>query len=335
MAVWATPLTKLAASFRTASGFCRVKESRAKGATILVYHGVVDRISDRYFDRYSIDVRTLRAHLGFLKRRRKVISLSTLLQALAQNHPVDDRWAVLTFDDALKSQLTVAADLLAAHQLPWALSIPAGLVGTNSTVWTYAFRLLVVRLWKDSRIRHPLVHGEYVACGSEGQRHVAADAISKILMHDVSDAQRAAYLIEAIAAVGADRLEEEIVRDRRFVMASWSSIRAAVQGGVEPCSHGYDHLPHNAQISSAGVRRELFDSRALLAEKLTVAPEAFVLPNGLATPRTFASMALAGYGACLTSNAGRVLSGADMMALPRFDGEYCLNVLRYHLINSH
>jgi len=335
MALWESPLTRFAASFRVATGVCNRRENHANGAAILVYHGVVHKIVDRSFDRYSIDVQTLAQHLNYFKRRRKVIPLSTLLHAIAHNEPIDRRWTILTFDDALESQVTVGAELLDSFgQLPWALSIPAGLIGSRNTVWTYSLRILIVRLWTAPQIAHPVVPGVYLNTSTEADRLIAADMVIRTLLHDASDAVRAGYIDRVVASVGRDRLETEIARDGRFLMATWEKIRAAMCAGVEACSHGCEHLPLNSHIGPGSIAREVEHSRRLIAEHLGIAPTVFVLPNGLSTATTSAALELGGYQACLTSNSGRVKAGAVPMSLPRFDAEYGLNILKWHLANS-
>lgn len=87
---------------------------------ILCYHGITQRIGSDPDDRSAIAVnRTLfLRHLRYLKQHYNVIGLREYLTARQNGNPLPPHSVILTFDDALRNFLTVAAPALNEFGLP-------------------------------------------------------------------------------------------------------------------------------------------------------------------------------------------------------------------------
>src|SRR6266404_3062424 len=91
-----------------------------KRVVFLCYHGVTKRRTRSSADPRGLHVnyRRFAAHLDFLQRHYKIISLSDYIRAHNDQRRLPPYSAVLTFDDGFRNFLTVAAPLLAARQIP-------------------------------------------------------------------------------------------------------------------------------------------------------------------------------------------------------------------------
>lgn len=299
-------------------------------AYVLAYHAVQRRVSDPALDRYALDVSTFRQHLRFLKKCRKPIRLSELVDALSNRRTLDPRWCVLTFDDALQSQTTIAAEELAGEGFPWALAVPAGSVESRQPVWTYALRLLLLEHWREPTIPHP-TSGDVVLPTGRSERAQAIDAIVRWLRDTASGEQRARYVDGLRATFGAARFDDCVAADGRFMPAQWSAIRALADGGVELLAHGFDHYPLNANLEPQFRHREIVDSKALIEQRTGMKVAGFVLPNGIADATVRSEIQQAGYAACLTSQAMAVTGETDRFSIGRLDADCPLEILRLQL----
>lgn len=331
MAIRSSLRTTVYSLVKTCFGMQSLQERRRSGPVVIVYHGVVTSIKDAILDKYSIDVATLRRHIQFFKTKRIVISVAELVDALAHRRPLDPRWLVLTFDDALRSQVTLAAEILSSNSLPWALSVPTGLVGSAATVWTYEVRFILMRLWNAMSITSPNNSNGVLATATPCERRVAADLIISQLLHHVDDVSRDSYLNQLRMLVGEDHVRSEIARDNRFVMADWDDIRKLRADGVAILSHGVLHRPQNSTLDDFTMWHEISASRSRLIAELQVPVDGFVFPNGLVDARSIPMLKDAGYKFAFTTNAQYLDKKNDTYSLPRFDGEYSLPVLRRHI----
>ena len=334
MAVRSSLRTTVYSLVQACLGLQSLRERRRSGPVVMVYHGVVTSIKDTILDQYSIDIDTLRRHIRFFKAKRIVISVAELVDAISERRPLDPRWLVLTFDDALRSQTTLAAEILCSHSVPWALSVPTGLVGSADTVWTYEVRFILMRLWKAKSIQFPNNSNGVLTTSTPHERRIAADLIINYLMHIVDDVSRDSYLNNLRMLVGEAHIRQEIARDNRFVMADWDDIRKLRSEGVAILSHGVLHRPQNSTLDDLTMSHEISASRDRLIAELQVPIDGFVFPNGLMDSRSIPMLKDAGYKFAFTTESRYLDHLSDTYSLPRFDGEYSLPVLRRHITSS-
>ncbi|MGA9773197.1 MAG: polysaccharide deacetylase family protein [Blastocatellia bacterium] len=87
---------------------------------ILCYHGVTRRTERIYHNPHGLHVRYNRfvAHLDYLQRHYRVISLNQYLAAKREGRQLPDYSVILTFDDGYRNFLTVIAPALAERKMP-------------------------------------------------------------------------------------------------------------------------------------------------------------------------------------------------------------------------
>lgn len=107
---------------------------------VLCYHGVTKRSSRHPEDRFGLHVREerFRAHLDYLRRHYRVISIRDYLQAREGQWQLPDYSAVITFDDGHRNFYTAAAALLEKHQMPAMMFLISNRIvanGSKSPAW--------------------------------------------------------------------------------------------------------------------------------------------------------------------------------------------------------
>ncbi len=221
------PIVRTAALLRSLTGLQRLRERKMKGAVIMVYHGVVNQLRNDPLDTYQITRTELAKHVRYLKSFTDVVSLPDLLSSLEENLKSKQRLSAITFDDALESQTSLAAEVMVEMQVPWSIAVPAGLVEKHQTVWTNLLRLIVRFLPCDSRAivgGKRLDHTMLADCGAGLVSH---------LMHHVSSHDRDMQMHDLLQSVGPpQRIEEEISADGRFKIASWTKLRQALTAAI-------------------------------------------------------------------------------------------------------
>jgi peptidoglycan/xylan/chitin deacetylase (PgdA/CDA1 family) len=296
-----------------------------------MYHGVVSRDRDRLLDQYAIDVQSFRSHLAFLRQRSEVVPLSRIIECVSSGAPVPRAWVAITLDDALASQVTTAAEALAAQGMPWALAAPAGLIETGRSVWTYEFRFLLLECWPEPTLPWPSEGRPDLPARSVTERREAVRAVLPHLF-EIPDDRRAAYLEQLIDRAGRAEFLRRLAEDGRFVLATWAQLRSMRDSGVEVLSHGWHHRPQNPSMRREALVEEIERSRALLGQRLGVSPAGFALPHGARAGATDEMITAAGYKFCLSSRPERVTGVDRLRDVPRFSAEYPLAVLRRNLV---
>lgn len=313
------------------AGQSRQKPWTRGGAAILMYHGIVPRKRDVVLDRYAINEETLRDHLRYLKRSRVPVALKTLVEAIRTEGRVDPRWIVVTLDDGLRSQTSRGAEILDSEGVPWSLCVPAGLVGSPRSIWSYELALLILECWEEDEIELP--GGEVVPVGGRHSREHALRTIRSRLQPSPGGRNPVTYVDGLRERFGPDRFEARLAEDGRFTLASWKEVRALHATGVTILAHGFHHLPHHDALDEDARKRETNAARERLVGDLGEC-SGFALPHGVRAAWTGDSLAEAGYGVNLTSRPGPVGPGADLLDLPRLDADMPLADLEQQLVAS-
>ncbi len=321
-----------AARARSLLGILARMERQARGAAILVYHGVVPEIVKPDVQEYGVDVATFREHLAFLKRRWQPVPLRQIVDALQSGAPIEPSWVAVTLDDGLENQTTLAAEVLRDHAIPWALSLPTAMIGSDRAIWSYELTFLLLDCWRGATAPTPPNLSGPLPTETYGQRLDALRAIKSSLIQRADPESRGRYLEALIDEFGRSEFSERLRSFGVFKMAGWDAIRTLASDGVEMIAHGHRHCPLNDMLDASQLALETRQPKDEIQARLGVVPSGFALPGGVSSRRVLQAVEEAGYGFCLTSATGRVTEQADVHNLPRVDAEYPLAVLRRHML---
>jgi peptidoglycan/xylan/chitin deacetylase (PgdA/CDA1 family) len=279
---------------------------------ILMFHGVEhEPLSPACW--HVLDVVSLRRQLEYTRRHFTVLPLDEALERMRAG-TLPNRAAVLTFDDGTRNLLTHAAPVLRELQLPAAVFLATGPMGSDETLWPDRLWLALANTsaaevdLTDAGLRvYPL--------GTDEDRSTAyTNAVLRL--KDFPNVERMERLNALITTLG----QAANTDPGPFRLLSWDEARAlAADGLVSLYPHTVTH-PILSQCSDEMVDREISDSCSAVERETGQAPAIFAYPNGRAQDfdeRAKAVLRRNGVRWALSTSYGFADSASDPLALPR------------------
>jgi peptidoglycan/xylan/chitin deacetylase (PgdA/CDA1 family) len=264
-------LLRLPVALWHAAGFAARRS--ASPARILMFHGTP-----------RSQARELERQLRYLARHFQIGKLDEVCEGKPGA-------IALTFDDGLRSNVTVAYPILKKLGIPATFFVCPKLVDERRWLWTHEARARLHRLG------------------------VQPDAIEQLMV------RVKAMDLDTRAAVER-RLEEETPdfaptpeEREAYELASWEELRALDPQVVAIGSHTMTH-PILSTLTHEQAQAEIRDSRAVLERRLGREVELFCYPNGAADENILA-LARSTYRIAVTVAPGVVRPGTDPLLLPR------------------
>ncbi len=113
-----------------------------KKCLVIMYHGITrEKWDPSVWTQLPEDI--FRRQLQFLKAHYNILSLSDFLSAMSSGQPFLERTALITFDDGLKNNYSVAFPLLKEYSVPATIFLSENLIGTKEFLWVDEFFLLL------------------------------------------------------------------------------------------------------------------------------------------------------------------------------------------------
>lgn len=252
------------------------------GALVLCYHNVVSRANGTptFGDPgLHLPLDRFTPQVQWLKDHYSVIPLRELVARLESGRSVRGL-AAITFDDGYAGALTIAWPLLRKLGLPATMFIVADAPGRGTAFW-----------WD-----HPVI--------------VQADA----------PATRTRRLL----TLGGDHrliMAQEDAADTTDIPpthlpSDWHILRRDAQAGLDLGAHTLTHRTLT-RLDDRDLRREIEESRDVIAEHTGVRPDSFSYPYGIWDPRVRDAVRRAGCSAAVTLDFGLNKPGTDPWALRR------------------
>lgn len=239
---------------------------------VVMYHGVTQ---NRYAPPVwtQLPVETFRAQIEFLASNYRVISLGTLLEAIRGERELPRRAALITFDDGLKNNRTVAFPLLKERGLPAAIFLSVDFIGTSRVFWFD--RLYLVMREAAGKIDLPLPDEEarrFLRAGQTGEAY----ALTAETLKRCGRVQREAIMKELSSAVP---VSEETWRED-FGLLDWSDVRTMQESGL--IDFGVHTATHRilTELGEHEWHEELHQPRLTIREEIGSEIRSFCYPNG-------------------------------------------------------
>lgn len=279
---------------------------------ILMFHGVEGEPLSPPCD-YVNDAVTLRRQLKYLRRHFRVLPLQEALERL-RDGTLPRRAAALTFDDGTRNLAVHAAPVLRDLQLPAAVFLATGPMGTGEALWPD-------RLWiAFAATTLPEIDLTPVGLGMRSLRHPddRNDTRNEVVQHfkQLPDAERIGWVQWLVAVLGP----EPDATGGPFELLSWDEARVLASDGlVSLYPHTVTH-PILACCADEKVEYEISESCRAVARETGCAPVVFAYPNG--GERDFDTRAKAvlrrnGIPWALSTIGGFADRDSDPLALPR------------------
>lgn len=266
-------IKNIAAAVLCAAGVPALARRRHRDAlAIVMFHGVEDApLSPPCW--HVSDVATFRRQLAYLREHFNVLALEEALAALAAG-TLPPRAVAITFDDGTRNLATHALPVLRELNLPAAVFLATGPIGTDETLWPDRLWLAIARTAAAEVDLAALGLGTLSLDGAAGRGRVYATAVEAL--KNLADTERVAVLDRLLAALG--------YRDDGdagpFRMLTWEQVRDMAG---DPLVTLYPHTvthPILARCDDDTVEREITDSCSALEREIGSTPTVFAYPNG-------------------------------------------------------
>ncbi|MFE1601704.1 polysaccharide deacetylase family protein [Methylobacterium sp. ID0610] len=227
-------------------------------------------------------------------------------------------FAVLTFDDGYRDNLEHARPVLRRHGAPWALFVTADYAAGTGRLWWVELERAIGRL---DRVRAPEIGLDLPARGA-AQKGAAFAQLYRLLRAGPEE-----RLLAVIARLSGEAGLDPTAITRELCLG-WDELRAlAEDADVTIGAHTLTH-PMLAKHGPETARREIAESRAVIAARLGRVPQHFSYPVGDPTsagPRDFALAAEAGFSTAVTTRPGHLFAehAGHLHALPRVSVNGC------------
>ena len=223
---------------------------------------------------------TLEAHLKYLTRHYKVISLREAVARISDGGRMPEGAAVITVDDGYRDFYEVAFPLFKQFEVPATLYVVTDFIGGKCWIWTDVARFIVTRSEKD---KIDLSIGERTIKrnldGLESRLSAAAEVNSELkkLPDDRKD-----EILTAIA--GSMSVTVPTLPPTNYAPLDWEKARELQANGIDIGSHTVSH-PILTNVDSPRLAAEIQTSKAEIKDKLQKEEVHFCYPNGNASER--------------------------------------------------
>lgn len=279
---------------------------------IVMFHGVEDRPLS--LPCWHVNgMQLYRRQLQYAREHFNVLPLEEALACLAAG-TLPPRALAITFDDGTRNLATHALPVLRELNLPAAVFLATGPIGTGATLWPDRLWLAIAGSDAAEVDLAALGLGTCSLDGSAKRGAVYAAAVEGL--KNLADAKRIAVLDQIMGRLG--------YRDGGdpgpFRMLSWDEAR---EMAADPLVTLYPHTvthPILSRCCDDKVEREIADSCAALERETGLAPTIFAYPNG--RPQDFDARAMdtlrrRGVRWGLSTAPGFADRRCDPLALPR------------------
>lgn len=244
----------------------------AGSPVVLLYHGVTTSSEGlAALDGKHVRIEQFRRQLELFRRRRRVVALGELLDALRTGADARGMLAI-TFDDGYLDNFTCAAPALADYRMPATFFLCSGFIGAARWMWgdrlEAALDAAPVGDYPSASL------GVTLSLGAPRSRLAVLRQIKQRLkrLHWREAEARAAEIAQALGFTGGDP-----TGIYRFM--SWDQARALAKQGFEIGAHTVNHALLS-RVPREEAEREIAESRERIAAEVGSCSPTFCYPNG-------------------------------------------------------
>lgn len=221
---------------------------------VLMYHGVEAGAASA--DHKHVSAAQFREQVRMLKGRRRVVPLTTLVDALLTQSNCRGMVA-LTFDDGYLNNVQCAAPILREHSMSATFFLTTGFIGAGRWAWT-------------DRI-------EYVVSAAPGLEEDRTELLRRMKTQLKELDWRVAE--QRVAEFAARCGVPEAPPHGRYRFMGWDDARALVSAGFEVGAHTINHAILS-RVPLANAAEEILDSVARIKAETGSCSRTFCYPNG-------------------------------------------------------
>lgn len=238
---------------------------------VIMYHGVTrKRHEDPIWTQLPLHL--FEAQIDFLHRYYHPVTLGQVLRSLHGRERLPERAVLLTFDDGLKNNYSVAWPILRAKKIPAVIFLTVDFIGGSAMLWPDELYLLIKGAWEQGvPVPNPLA----TCCSQAGtvwQRYVLLIETMK-RMKEGQRLEAMALLSRELPLPASDFAEE-------FALLNWEEVTTMHHHGL--IDYGVHTATHKilSRLSPVELKNEIVSPKKKLEEKLGHEIQAFCYPNG-------------------------------------------------------
>ncbi|MGB5160104.1 MAG: polysaccharide deacetylase family protein [Thermoanaerobaculia bacterium] len=246
--------------------------NRKKLLTVM-YHGVT-RNQRQQMPWTQIPERVFVEQVEFLTQNYNLLHLPDVVDCLQAGRDLPERSALITFDDGLRNNFSVAFPILARFEAPAAIFVATDFIGTDRFYWFDELYLMMVEDPARDRVRTQFeesVGRHFDALLPEGIYWLAVEHLKRVSEEEL---RRVMALLATVATLDFEDFSED------FGVLDWSEIEDLQGSGL--VDFGV-HTANHRILSSLGPsdwEREIREPRQQLSRILGKEVVAFAYPNG-------------------------------------------------------
>lgn len=236
------------------------------GALIFFGHRVADDFDDWLG---GVPPHLFERQIAWLARHFRFLSMDELVDHQRDGKPVPPNTVVLTFDDGYVDNFAHALPVLERHHVPATIYLVTDSIETGELPWPQRLAWVIARTERDS-LSLDLADPVRLPMGSVAER-VRALRYLKEVRKTLSMREQ----LELFQTV-VDQCGIPTPKDR---MLNWDQVREMQKRGLSFGSHTIHH-PFMKRLPLEDARKELFESKRVMEERLGGTVRHFCFPHG-------------------------------------------------------
>lgn len=276
---------------------------------VLLYHGVRSSGREEQIDNLHVPVEKFRRQMHWLRRKFTPVTLDEAIAGLEGRAPLPDRPVLVTFDDAYRNNLNVAAPILSELGIPAVLFVPVKFVGADEMYWNEELEARILAT-SARAVKVPLSGGQWLWLRNLEERRGTYGALSSLLKASTPECRDRIWADLQEQLSGGD---PGAAHEHRL---NWDELHQLKRCGFAIGSHSVSHALLRG-LAGNEVAEELERSKSELEERLGTPIAAFAYPNGDWDPEVRQSVERAGYRCAFTVEAGSNDHQTDRFLLRR------------------
>ncbi len=240
---------------------------------VVMYHGVSAAGSPPPLWT-QLPVARFREQLLFLKRHYQLVSLEQLEAAIQQGQPLPERALLITFDDGLRNNATVAFPLLQHLEIPATIFLTMDRIGSSGLLWFDELYFLLQQALTRRSVPD-------IGC-RQAEELLQAGLLQPAYLAAVEYLKRCGSPLRTSIMAALNRLlplDRSLLLDD-YGLLSWHQVESMHRSGL--ISFGVHTATHRilTELSASEWEREVVLPRQTLENRLQVPVHSFSFPNG-------------------------------------------------------
>ncbi len=238
------------------------------------YHRI-GKAKDSIFDRaiFSCSTAAFEQHLQEIKANFIVINTFQLTELLAQGEKLNERYALITFDDGYIDNYTYALPLLKKYQLTAVFYLVTDFINSKTIPW-----------WDEIAYLLRQAGGKYYQfCQTNNIYFLDPKNIDQVIQKIMTDIKRSShYKIEQVVDDLRQKFPQasaKLQQEKQALFMNWQQAKELQLNGMEIGSHTISHQILS-QLTAQEQAVEIIKSKQLLEEKLDCSLNSIAYPVG-------------------------------------------------------